>query len=297
MRKRHYDAELARELAKALVRADYALRGERLRLGMVPPPDEGMWSVLRRWVREAFSAGRRGEGTALADGARGDHGGAAQDPGQTPFDRVRALSEVISGLPRAQREAVENAVLELLRKSPYREAYEESPASMPYAARLANDAYERQRMGPPNSTSDVSRALLGAQDRRFDEHRAHVSGRPAPTQDDLSPGIDGVAASSSAGDVTDEAATGRTSGWPGRAVETFTAADSAWSEAPTVPPDPASSLPSVQRVSLVGPEGIKAAYGPAPTSRTTTPGGDVFRSNPNRPASPATQSSARNRVR
>ncbi|MEV6948884.1 hypothetical protein AB0N07_44635 [Streptomyces sp. NPDC051172] len=262
LQKRNYDVRQARAQALALVGAEYALRGERSGLDVAPAPVEDMRRAFRRWVREMFSGGRGGGGAgAMADGERQEPGGAAQDPGQTRSDTVRALSEAISRLSLPQRKAVENAVLELLRKSPYREAYDDSPMSMPYAARLANEAFAREWMGAASSGSERFRRT---------EPSPPQSGAPETESPPLEPARPSTATSEATLVDQDELYHPAAQGIPSTEDGQLAGFHGRWGRQPQgqqvvrdgmgvtdQPPGPASPVPA-QSNSLVGPLGREA---------------------------------------
>ncbi|MXM63491.1 hypothetical protein GR925_08525 [Streptomyces sp. HUCO-GS316] len=107
--------------------------------------------------------------------------------GQSPFDTVTRLSEMISRLPREQREAVENAVMDLLATNPkYRNAYQKSPESMPHATRFANNAFERQALREGASVTESSRNERVNSDASNNESaRTDSAGTGAPRLDPL----------------------------------------------------------------------------------------------------------------
>ncbi|MEV6008695.1 hypothetical protein AB0M29_17990 [Streptomyces sp. NPDC051976] len=253
------DAGWAAEWAQALVTAEYALRHEPRDRGARSraEPDrrdrqdgESTWRGLWRSAREMFS------GSAGA--------------GQSPFDTVSGLSETIHRMPREQREAVEDAVMHLLRTNKaYGDAYDTSPASMLHTARFANNAYERQAKGERGPGVEIAEALNAAteitrtdpeQDGQYQARweRSASTGGPAPAEVG--------------------ARVGTVGGEPYSGMEFFAIAGGS---------SPASSGPGA---SLLGPEGVKAVHDTPPGSRSSRTPSD-------NPAGPNVPESSRKRRR
>ncbi|MGW3913240.1 hypothetical protein ACWEBX_17235 [Streptomyces sp. NPDC005070] len=200
-------------LARDLLRTEYGRRNRER--GWTGPADaDGIWerlvAELRRLLR-TFTGGSRsapgGGGSGPASGGGGPVSGGGQDDGQEtgpgvgrdggqetgqgggrrpgPEGPVHAgpsglalLEQRVLRLPTHEREAFEDAVLDLVRNNrKYREAFEQSPESMPLVARWAANAYERElaREAPPAS-------VPSGQDpagRRPDEPARSEGERPA----------------------------------------------------------------------------------------------------------------------
>lgn len=159
-------------LARELIRTEYRRRNERRRRARGTDFAARAWTALRDAWRDLIGRSRNapppsyGADTGLPpDGAApqarpvpGPPGPGAGPPAGPPLSagegRDRALEgivERIDRLPPDRREAFEDAVLHLLRTDrKWRKAYDEDPAGMPWAARCANNAYEREalREGP-----------------------------------------------------------------------------------------------------------------------------------------------------
>ncbi|MFE2299437.1 hypothetical protein ACFXAW_14705 [Streptomyces sp. NPDC059445] len=94
-----------------------------------------------------------GPGGGPGDGSFG-RGGERSGPAGPVHAGLALLEQRILRLPTPEREAFEDAVLDLVRNNrKYREAFEKSPESMPLVARCATNAYERElaREAPPAS--------------------------------------------------------------------------------------------------------------------------------------------------
>ncbi|MFF3451050.1 hypothetical protein ACFYXJ_28355 [Streptomyces sp. NPDC002667] len=229
--RRNPQARLAREL----LRTEYGLRN-RGRGGTNPADADTIWerllAELRRLMRPLMGGSRsapggggsapgggQGGGTVGGPGndqvggqASGQGGGSfdqagprpgpghpgAEHPGpQRPVHEGMALLEQrILQLPAHEREAFEDAVLDLVRNDrKYREAFERSPESMPLVARCAANAYEREmaREAPgasvPSGRDPGARGRdLGARGREpgapgRDEHPRSRWERPAQVRD------------------------------------------------------------------------------------------------------------------
>ncbi|MFF2365146.1 hypothetical protein ACFVU0_20975 [Streptomyces sp. NPDC058122] len=173
-------------LARDLLRTEYGRR-DRGRGGTGPADADGIWerlvAELRRLLRTftggsrsapggggsgpapggggPASGGGQGEGQETGPGAgRGDGQEAGQSGGRRPGPEgpvhagLALLEQRVRRLPTPEREAFEDAVLDLVRNNrKYRKAFEKSPESMPLVARWATDAYERElaREAPPAS--------------------------------------------------------------------------------------------------------------------------------------------------
>ncbi|MFF8634915.1 hypothetical protein ACF052_12050 [Streptomyces pilosus] len=153
-------------LARELISTEYRRRNERRRRAEGPDLATRAWRALRDMWRDLTGRSRGGPPSYGAD--TGFPEGVAQEvrpvpgppepvpvpgppagPPPPPREgRDRALENIverIDRLPRERREAFEDAVLHLLRTDrKWRRAYDEDPASMPWAARCANHAYERE---------------------------------------------------------------------------------------------------------------------------------------------------------
>ncbi|GGQ71545.1 hypothetical protein [Streptomyces pilosus] len=155
-------------LARELISTEYRRRNERRRRAEGPALATRAWRALRDMWRDLTGRSRGvppsyGADTGFPDGAaqevRPVPGPPGPGPGPVPGPpagpppppregRDRALEgivERIDRLPQERREAFEDAVLHLLRTDrKWRRAYDEDPAGMPWAARCANHAYERE---------------------------------------------------------------------------------------------------------------------------------------------------------
>ncbi|CAM5461671.1 hypothetical protein GCM10010261_58700 [Streptomyces pilosus] len=153
-------------LARELISTEYRRRNERRRRAEGPALATRAWRALRDMWRDLTGRSRGvppsyGADTGFPDGAAQEVRPVPGPPGPGPVPgppagpppppregRDRALEgivERIDRLPRERREAFEDAVLHLLRTDrKWRRAYDEDPAGMPWAARCANHAYERE---------------------------------------------------------------------------------------------------------------------------------------------------------
>ncbi|MEY7978787.1 hypothetical protein AB8O53_21000 [Streptomyces pilosus] len=175
-------------LARELISTEYRRRNERRRRAEGPDLATRAWRALRDMWRDLTGRSRGGPPSYGADTGFPD--GAAQEvrpvpgppgpvpglPGPVPGPpagpppppregRDRALEgivERIDRLPRERREAFEDAVLHLLRTDrKWRRAYDEDPAGMPWAARCANHAYEREVLREAPGAADPGPAPRG----------------------------------------------------------------------------------------------------------------------------------------
>ncbi|WP_339130143.1 hypothetical protein WJM95_14580 [Streptomyces sp. f51] len=222
--RRNPQARLAREL----LRTEYGLRN-RGRGGTNPADADSIWerllAELRRLMRPLMGGSRSapggggsapggGQGGGTAGGPGNDQGGGpasgqdggsfdqagprpgpghpgAEHPGpQRPVHEGMALLEQrILRLPAHEREAFEDAVLDLVRNDrKYREAFERSPESMPLVARCAANAYEREmaREAPGAAVPSGRDPGTGGRDpgaRGRDEHPRSRWERPARIRD------------------------------------------------------------------------------------------------------------------
>ncbi|MFD9326759.1 hypothetical protein [Streptomyces sp. NPDC060065] len=172
-------------LARNLINTEYGLRGRRPGTRARSRDTESAWEQLADELRRFMDRlrGRSPSQSASAGGAPSSAGGQEADsfgqagrgpgedgpasaramaagPPQSPPSEQSALGGragfegTISQLPRHEREAFEDAVLDLVRnEQKWKKAYDKSPASMPTVAEYANSAYMREllRGAPPSA--------------------------------------------------------------------------------------------------------------------------------------------------
>ncbi|MGW0968326.1 hypothetical protein [Streptomyces sp. NPDC002516] len=215
--RRNPQARLAREL----LRTEYGLRN-RGRGGTNPADADSIWerlfAELRRLMRPLMGGSRSapgGGGSAPGGGqgggpvggpgndqaggqASGQGGGSLEQAGTRPgpghpgaehpgpqrpvHEGMALLEQRILRLPAHEREAFEDAVLDLVRNDrKYREAFERSPESMPLVARCAANAYEREMAREAPGAAVPSGRDTGALGP--DEHPRSRWERPAQVRD------------------------------------------------------------------------------------------------------------------